>query len=331
MSSWRELLKREDERVVLPWTGGRHLPSSGPEYVVDGRLPPEHGWHEFRFMGRKAVWVSPAHPRTEALAGVVRGYLAGDRMIPDGSRIDPDPARIAGFSETVHLLEPGLSRFARASAGRVRPGAPLVFISEEMPSGPEDEVLRAFQDRMPSVDGVRGVTPALDAAFRLESWQREEAERRRAKLEAQRAAEEAAMAEQERVARLVEQLSDGAGRRAMAAVDFGQAARAAFAVSGSEYLDHRASANRGEMVVTFRVDGRRFECVCDQKTLRIIDAGICLVDYRTREKGDTRFTLESLPDVIREATRTRVLHVFRHVGQDEGLEEPDQDDQDEWD
>ncbi len=54
--------------------------------------------------------------------------------------------------------------------------------------------------------------------------------------------------------------------------------------------------------------------MCEQATLRIVDAGICLVDYRTREKGDTRFTLESLPDVIREAIRNRVLHVFRHVG-----------------
>jgi hypothetical protein len=82
------------------------------------------------------------------------------------------------------------------------------------------------------------------------------------------------------------------------------------------------------MVVTFRLEGRRFECVCDGTTLRIVDAGICLVDHRTREAGDTRFTLESLPDVIRQAMRERVLHVFRHVGQDDGFRDEDQDD---WD
>ncbi len=317
MEDWRSLLKKDDERVVLPWTGGRSLPSSGPEYRVEGRLPPEHGWHEFRVSVRRASWVGPAPARTEDLTDVVRGYLVGDRIVPDGARVDPDPARIVGASETVHILEPGLSRFARVSAGRARPGSPLVFIAEEMPAGPEDQVLVAFQDKLSSVSGIRDVTPALDAAFRLESWQRAEAERRRAELEAQRAAEDAAMAEEERLARLREALSDGRGRRAMALVDFRQAAVAALAVTGTEYLDHRASANRGEMVVTFRIEGRRFECVCDQQTLRIIDAGICLVDHRTREKGDTRFTLESLPDVIRQAMREHVLHVFRHVGDDD--------------
>lgn len=325
MGNWKSLLKREDERVVLPWTGGRSLPSRGPEYRVEGRLPPEHGWHEFRVSVRKAVWVAFAPPRTEALSDVVRGYLVGDRLVPDGARVDPDPAGIVRFSETVHLLEPGLSRFARVSAGRARPGAPLVFIAEDMPEGPENMVLTAFQDGLPTLAGVKDVTPALDAAFRLESWQRAEAESRRAELEALRFAEAAAMAEEERLARLRGALSDGRGRRAMALVDFRQAATAALAVTGTEYLDHRASANRGEMVVTFRLEGRRFECVCDQQTLRIIDSGICLVDSRTRERGDTRFTLESLPDVIRQAMRERVLHVFRHVGQDDGLGEEDED------
>jgi hypothetical protein len=325
MSSWKSLLRKDDERVVLPWTGGRSLPSRGPEYRIDGRLPPEHGWHEFRVDVRRAFWVGAAPPETECLVGRLTGYFVGDRIVPDGARVDPDPAHVLGFSEAVHLLEPGLSRFARASAGRVRPGAPLVFLSEEMPVGPEDLVLRAYQDRLRSVSGIKDVTPALDAAFRLESWQRDEVERRRAEIEAQRAAEEAAMAEEERRARLRERLSDGAGRRAMAMVDFGQAASAALLVTGAEYLDHRASTNRGEMVVTFRVEGRRFECVCDQRTLRIVDAGICLVDHRTREAGDARFTLESLPEVIRQATRERVLHVLRHVGADEEETEDDWD------
>jgi hypothetical protein len=67
------------------------------------------------------------------------------------------------------------------------------------------------------------------------------------------------------------------------------------------------------MVVRFRLLGRRFECTCDERTLRILDAGICLVDHATGERGDTRFTLESLPAVILEADRDDKLVVFRHV------------------
>ena len=47
--------------------------------------------------------------------------------------------------------------------------------------------------------------------------------------------------------------------------------------------------------------------------LRIVDAGICLNDYAHGTKGDTLFTLESLPAVIDEAIRTDQLVVFRHA------------------
>jgi hypothetical protein len=48
-------------------------------------------------------------------------------------------------------------------------------------------------------------------------------------------------------------------------------------------------------------------------TLRIVDAGICLEAHVTGERGDNRFTLESLPAVLEEAIRTNRLVVFRHV------------------
>lgn len=332
--SWRDLLQTGDDRVVLPWTGGRRLPSPTTEYLVESRLPREHGWNEFRVVARKATLVGPAAASPGSLASRVTGYLVGDRIVADGARVDPAVEAVLSSSETVFLIDPGLARFARVAAGRVRPGAPLVFVQEEMPLGPESDVLAAFQDRASSVSGIKGVTPALDASFRLETWQRSEADRRRAEVVATRAAELARLAEEERKAELLERLSDGAGRRQMAAVDFGQAANAALSVTGAEYLDHRASANRGEMVVTFRLDGQRFECVADARTLRIIDSGICLVDHRTGDRGDTRFTLESLPDVIRQAVAERRLHVFRHVGQDSGYNGPwdgdDEENDDDW-
>jgi hypothetical protein len=113
------------------------------------------------------------------------------------------------------------------------------------------------------------------------------------------------------------------GRRALAAKDFESAAREALRVSGAELLDVRQSANKGEMVVQYRFEKRRFECVVQKNTLRVIDAGVCLTDHNTNEKGDTFFTLESLPGVIAEAMRRDKLVVWRHVDRDDDGEEID--------
>ena len=311
---WRDHLKTGDETVTLPWTGGRSLQArSGQSWLIEGALPPEHGWYKFKVLVRKAFAWKPAEAPVDLFVTLSKGYLVGDRMIVDGGVIDRDPAHIFNYSERVHLIEPGLDRFVRVQAGRTYEDGPLIYEGMDMPLGPEDAVLRAFQDRETSVDGIKAVTPALDAAFRMEIWQRAEGIRRRAELERVRQAEEAKLQEEQRRLELYEKLGDGAGRRQMAMVDFEEAARAALAVADAELLDHRDSARRGEKVVTYRLDGRRYECVCDARTLNILDAGVCLNDYRTGQKGDTWFTLESLPGVIREADRTGVLHVFRRV------------------
>jgi hypothetical protein len=246
------------------------------------------------------------------MAFLVVGYLVGDRFIRKGSLVDPDPSQISKQSERIHLVPDGLDRFALISAGRMYEGGPLIYFDQEFPDGPEDDVMSAFLDQEASVGDVKGVSPALDAAFRMESWQREEAERRRQELERIRKEEEERLAQEERRKALVEKLGDGAGRRQMAAVNFTEAARAALAVGGATLLDVRDS-RRGEKVIKYRLDGRRYECICDGKTLRIIDAGICLIDHNTNEKGDSFFTLESLPGVVRQADREGVLVVFRHV------------------
>jgi hypothetical protein len=315
---WRDLLQEGDESVSLPWVGGRSLRSKDRTWHIQGKLPPEQGWHSFKLSGRNATWASTTDPQTDLLKYKVRGYLVGDHIVPDGASVDPDPTRIHAFAERVHFLEPGLDRFVRVVAGRVFEGGPLIYESLEMPLGPEDEVLQFFLDQKTSVDAVKGVAPALDAAFRMEVWQRVEAERRRAELERVRREEEARRAVEERRQRLVEQLGDAAGRREMARVDFGEAAKAALAVGGAVYLDSRDSYNRGEKVVRFRFNGQRFECVCDNQ-LRIVDSGICLTahydddDFEEGTKGDTFFTLESLPGVIAEAQREGKLVVFRRV------------------
>jgi PAS domain-containing protein len=316
---WRDLLETKGETIILPWVGGRSLRFGPRAWHIEGELPSEHSWVEFRLDGREARVLRDRDPEPSKLIRRVTGYLIGDRLMGTHVRVDLDARVIAAYSERVFLLDPYMDRFALISAGRFCEDGPLVFIQQEMPLGPEAEVQSAYLDDKPSVDDVPGVTPALDAAFRMARWQRVETERRRVELEEQRRVEEELRQREARRREIIEKLGDGAGRREMAVVDFEAAARAALAVGGATYLEHRASRLANEMVVRFRLDGQRFECTCDRHTLRIIDAGICLTahgdddEFAYGTKGDTFFTLESLCGVILEAQREGKLVVFRHV------------------
>ncbi len=276
------------------------------------KLPAEHGWYTFKVDGgRNAYDPVPAIVNPKLLTSDVFGYLIGDRVVVDGARCDPDPKNIVQYSEKVYLIEEGLDRLARIRAGRVYRNGPLIYKNQEMPLGPEDAVLCAYFDNKADVADIKNVTPALDAAFRMETFQRAEVIRRRAEPEAFRIAEEARIAKEARRAELVAKLGDGAGRREMALHDFATAARAALAVGGAEYLDHRV-IRRGEWAVKYRLDGARYECTCDAR-LRIISSGVCLTDHETGISGDTWLTLESISGVILEARRLRKLVVYRHV------------------
>lgn len=316
---WMDLLQTGDERIVSPWVGGKVLRLGERTWTIEGGLPPEYGWYTFKITGRKARLEAPADAPGETLKFKVRGYLVGDRLVPDDVRVSPNPAEIIRVSERIHLVEPGLDLFVRVVAGRMFDGGPLVFELQDMPLGPEEDVLKTFLDEGASVDAVKGVPPALDAAFRMERWRRIEAEKRRQEIEKQHREEEERREREERRGRLARQLGNAAGRREMALVDFGAACRAALAVGGATYLDHRPAYRPGEVLVRFRLNRRRFGCTCDQRTLRIIDAGICLTahyddeDFEGGTKGDTFFTLESLPGVILQAEREGKLVVFLHV------------------
>lgn len=308
---WKDLLQTGDETLVAPWVGGRSLRSGDRSWTLQGRTPPAPGWHTFKLENRKARWQGATDAPMGVLKDQVRGYLVGDRLVPDGVRVDQ--SNLATSSERVHLIEPGLDRFVRVVAGRFYEEGPLIYEAPEFPLGPEDEVLEAFEDQKPNVNAVAGVPPALDMAFRLESFRREETERRRREEQERREREEQERLAAERRQHLIETLGDGTTRRAHAAENFEEAARAALAIGGAQYLSHRESAHQGEMVVRYRMLDRRLECTCDRNTLRIIDSGICLTDHATGEQGDTFFTLESLPSVVREAERDGVLVVYRHA------------------
>jgi len=309
---WRDLIESEPRTVTLPWVGGQIVHSESRAFIAEG-LPPEFGWYRFAVKDPNyLVHTEAVEPDLEILKNEVSGYLVGDRLVPDNTYVDPDPSKIVKHSEKVYMLPDGLDRFARARAGRVFPEGPLIFIAEEFPLGPEEDVLDAFLDEKEDVKEIKGVTTGLDAAFRMETFRRAEAERRRVELARKRAEEEARRAQEKRRQELLEKLGDGAGRRAMAKENFAEAAKAALTVGGAQYLDHRRVGRGDDYAVKYRVDGQRLECICSSD-LHIVDAGVCLTDHTTGEKGDTYFTLESLPAVIREAIRDGVLVVWRHV------------------
>lgn len=311
---WRDLLATKGETTTLPWTGGWSLHSASRKLKLEKR-PRDFGWYTFTIEGNTAKDPQPADQVPDMLKSSVKGYLVGDRLVPDDTRVDPDPKKIIAFSEKVFLLPEELDRFSRVRAGRIFPEGPLIFLEQEFPLGPEDEVMNAFLDNLGTTFGIPNVVPALNVAFRMEVYQREQAELRRQGIARRRAEEEARLVKEERRKEMLEKLGDGEGRRAMAkAGDFQEAAKAALMIGGAQYLDHRRHGNRnaGEWLVSYRVDGQRLACVCDTN-LQIIDAGVCLVDHATDEKGDTYFTLESLPSVIREAIQEGKLVVWRHV------------------
>jgi len=120
-------------------------------------------------------------------------------------------------------------------------------------------------------------------------------------------------------------MGTGLGRRELAKVDFNAAAKAALAVGGAELLDVRESFNRNEMVVQYLFANRRLECTCNRSTLQIVDSGICLTGHRSGIKHDSKFTLESLPSVVREAIDGHKLVVYRHADGDNLRVEDDDD------
>jgi hypothetical protein len=312
--SWRSLLAQGEEQQVLPWVGDRRVYRGARSWKIQGRRPREHGWYTWKLSGRTVELVGEAEgpdPAFEDEHEALRGYLAGSRFVADDARVDPDPAKLVDQTEQVYCVERGLERFTRAVVVRTGDDK-LIYVRMEFPEGPELEVQMAFQDRLGSVSHVRDVTPALDLAFRWETYQREQAEERERERERVEAEEAARLEAEERLRQAMKNVGTGAGRRALAQRDFAAAARAALAISGAELLDHREGAHRAEMVVNYRFRGRRFQCVCHRDTLRIIDAGVCLDDHRG-EKGDTYFTLESLPPVIGQAMDERRLVVWRHL------------------
>lgn len=339
---WADLLG-ESETIIAPWLGGRRIVSGVRQWAIDGQLPPEHGWYSFTVKGnRKAEVVEPAmaDPELFAKSDRVLGYIIGNRLMADDADLELSSGRIIERTRVVYLLEPGLERFARVMTA-VHDGR-LVYLQQEFPLGPEPDVAMAFEDRKRTVDDIPEVTPALHMVFRWYTWWRneeerlareeeerirreEEAERRRIEEERRQAEQARVRAEEERRARERRRAEDRYRQRQAAAAERAvrrlprrqrEGARSRYQAesvllaAGAELLDWTPSGGN-QATVRFRFLGHRFRSVVRVPSLRVVEAGICLTDGRTGERGDDRFTLASLPGVIQQAQRLGQLVILR--------------------
>jgi len=309
---WQDLLSESAEQT-FPWIGGRQLFWNNRTYQIEGPLPPEHGWYRFSTDGsRKIRLADPARvsPEWEGVsARCCSGYLVGNRLIPDQIQSTLE-SLLDQQVLTVSLVEPGLDRFTRATVACLPTGN--LFKQLEFPLGPEGDVQAAYLEAAP-INQIPNVTPALETAYRFCTRERQRQEERRQRVEQQRLEQERARLREEQLAEARKTVGSSVGRRSLAQHDIESAVRAALLLSRCDLLDVRTGYVHNEVVVRYRVDGRRLECVVDRESLRVLDAGICLHDSETDADGTADLSLESLPSVVREAVATGQLVVYRHA------------------
>lgn len=307
--SWKDLLEPENNEITLPWYGGKTVQSMTRTWTIKGRRPPAHGWFRFDAVGRQAHFKGEGEPAYDFTDKPLVGYIIGNRFVSRDAGIDPRPDAWTAKTEQVYCVPDGLEFITRAHVVRMLDGR-LVFLQPLWDEGPEQEVIQAFENREENVDGIQGVTPALELSFRWISLQRTRAEEREQERERERMLR---LAQEERrrvIAEMNRTLGTAEGRREMAKTNFDEAARAALRVSNAEFVSSRDGVEAGTKIVRYLYDGHRLQCICDLD-MRIVEAGVCLDDHRGT-KGDTRFTLESLPAVIQEAIDQNVLVIYRH-------------------
>ena len=272
---YTEFLQKPDEILKLPYFGGKSVCDEKLTYRLRETL--RSGWYQFRKSGRYlTVDASIASELDQWQLPRVTGYLATGRIIGNDFQ-----APLFGLPADVDL-----PKFTPVSARKWFDGH-ILYEGEEFETEVESKVRDAFEEER-SIDGIKGITPALAHAFLLECTQRalaHEAERR-AREEVQR---------QQRAAELARWQETLEGRISLA-----------LSHTGAELVNWRRNG-QGQAVVRYRLGGRRFECVIDTETLQIMDAGICL------SGADEELSLSSLPSAVREAIESGQLHVFRNV------------------
>jgi len=321
---YRRFLGKKETRV-LPYFGGHRL--DAPDRRLRLAEPPEKpGFYAFDIEGRAARALAPAEPEWGDLPRA-RGHLQNATMFVTG----------AAPAEPWFLPE-GEPEPLTPCVARAWPTGELLFESYEF-DGDAEIAARLALDEDRGLAGEKGTSASLRAAF---AWAVVARASRRLGVpcsaieawpsfgtiadEGARAADRVLVeiAERRRDGRIF--LREGAGVRA---VDVGRVvagareradaavrespvdrAEAALEAGGARFLGARTLAT-GMLEVRFQYANQRFATLADPRTLRVLDAGICLVDHRDGHRGDEELTLESLPSVIREAIELGALVITR--------------------
>jgi hypothetical protein len=308
VTDWRRFLGAGEERV-LPYLGGPFVDAADRRLRVQAPLEP--GWWRFAVSGRTARPLGPAErPALEHLPKV-RGHVT------DGYLVAPRTGQ-ATLLEVLDAEEP--PRFAPLVA-RVWPPDHLLADTLDFEGDAEETARRVFEDRG-TLAGVRGVPSSLRAAFGFAVCLRLARERGvpvapaevRAHLGAlagrgdEAAAEvlDRLVAERARARALdtVHAATRAAGTSAATTADPVARAEAALRAAGASLTELRR-LDRGLLEVRWRFAGERFSSIVEERTLGVVDAGICLAG------SDRLVTLESLPAVVREAAETDALTLTR--------------------
>lgn len=270
---YRKFLQQPDETLRLPYFGGNSVCDDRQTYRLREAAAP--GWYRFRKSGRYLIPEEAIPPELEGWKlPKAAGYVFHSQLIGNDFQ-----ARLFGLP-----TDEELPKFTPAAARRWFDGH-LLFDGQELEGEAEGQVRNAFEEER-SIEGIKGIVPALAHVFLLENTQRELARegQRRARVEAER---------QQQAAELARWQETLEGRIALA-----------LSHTGAELVGWRRNGQR-QAEVRYRLRGQRFECVIDTETLQIVDAGICL------DGADDNLNLSSLPSAVREAIETGQLHVFR--------------------
>lgn len=323
MVDYRKFLRDEPEQLVGLYLGGLVAYAAGGRAL---RLPASEarqpGWYRLLARGRRGELLEPADPPDlEALPSETGHYACGYLALSKGRL---ERLELLGAAEP-EVLGPVQAR--RHPSG-------VSLLDQPLFEGEPEAQAREALDAGRGLQGVKGVTPSLRAAFAL-ATARAVAAARGVSLSAAelqgaipRLAEEGRAAahglldeltrrrEEER-ARQSEQARDEALARVYADVRARPRRPDAQARLAPEERAERALAAAGALLlgsrrvgpdaieVRFQFLGERFISVVHPETLHVFDAGICL------SGADEEVTLESLPSVIREAIEDDVLVITR--------------------
>lgn len=305
---YRKFLARK-ETLTLPALGGLSVHAPTRRLRLTSRVEP--GWWTFDVEGRSATAVTRTEAPELADRPRIRGHLVGPWLFTSGT-------------EAHHLClmpdeEP--ERFA-IGTGRRWHSDDVLFEGLEFEDEAELAARQTLLDGTFSLEGIKGVSPSLRAAFGFAVLQREAAEHdavvslrevlgrvhevARGTLEPRVLLSEIVARRYQHAPAAAVQPRRSRRRSDPAASPQNVEARAAevLEAAGADLLAARSRGGR-EVEVVFRYMGEQFISIVDWETLHVYDAGICL------SGADEELGLDALPSVIHEAIHGDLLYITR--------------------